>query len=76
METLTLVIPCYGEEETILPFLEETQKIEQALASEVLFDYIFVNDGSKDNTLTVLRDVSKRYINVQYLSLSRNFGKE
>ncbi|CAM2861978.1 serotype determinant, glycosyltransferase [Streptococcus acidominimus] len=76
METLTLVIPCYDEEETILPFLEETQKIEKALASEVLFDYIFVNDGSKDNTLSVLRDVSKRYINVHYLSFSRNFGKE
>ncbi|ESV55202.1 glycosyl transferase [Streptococcus agalactiae LMG 14747] len=76
METLTLVIPCYDEEETISPFLEETQKIEKALASEVLFDYIFVNDGSKDNTLSVLRDVSKRYINVHYLSFSRNFGKE
>ncbi|MFV8115609.1 glycosyltransferase family 2 protein [Streptococcus pluranimalium] len=76
METLTLVIPCYGEEETILPFLEETQKIERVLLPEVIFDYIFVNDGSKDNTLSVLRDVSKRYINVHYLSLSRNFGKE
>ncbi|WP_438467775.1 glycosyltransferase family 2 protein [Streptococcus pluranimalium] len=76
MKTLSLIIPCYGEEETIRPFLEETQKVEKELSTELLFEYIFVNDGSKDNTLSVLRDVSKKYINVHYLSLSRNFGKE
>ena len=62
MKTLSLIIPCYGEEETIRPFLEETRKVERELSSELLFDYIFVNDGSKDNTLSVLREVSQKYI--------------
>lgn len=42
----------------------------------MVFDYIFVNDGSKDETLNVLRDVASRFPNVHYLSFSRNFGKE
>lgn len=76
MKILSLIIPCYGEEKTILPFLEATQKVEKALSNELVFDYIFVNDGSKDNTLSVLREVSALFSNVHYLSLSRNFGKE
>lgn len=76
MKTLSLIIPCHNEEETILPFLEATQQVEKRLSSQLLFDYIFVNDGSKDKTLKILRQVSKRFANVHYLSLSRNFGKE
>lgn len=44
--------------------------------NHLVFDYIFVNDGSKDETLNVLRDVASRFPNVHYLSFSRNFGKE
>ncbi|MFU2164205.1 glycosyltransferase family 2 protein [Streptococcus pluranimalium] len=76
MKTLSLIIPCHNEEETILPFLEATQQVEKRLSSQLLFDYIFVNDGSKDKTLKILRQVSKRFANIHYLSLSRNFGKE
>lgn len=76
MKNLTIVVPCYNEEETIRPFLEATKKVEQAMADNLVFDYIFVNDGSKDNTLEVLRQVSDEFSNVHYLSFSRNFGKE
>ena len=60
----------------MLQFLEATQKVEQQIKDQLIFDYIFVNDGSKDDTLTILRDVAKRFDNVHYLSFSRNFGKE
>lgn len=76
MKKLSIVVPCYNEQETIYPFLKETQKVEQKLKKQLVFDYIFVNDGSKDETLTVLRDVASRFQNVHYLSFSRNFGKE
>lgn len=76
MKILTIVVPCFNEEETIRPFLEATKIVEQEMAQDLVFDYIFVNDGSKDNTLEVLRQVSYEFSNVHYLSFSRNFGKE
>lgn len=76
LKKLSIVVPCYNEEETIRPFLEATKKVEQAMADDLVFDYIFVNDGSKDNTLEVLRQVADEFSNVHYLSFSRNFGKE
>ncbi|HEM6346800.1 TPA: glycosyltransferase family 2 protein [Streptococcus suis] len=76
MKILTIVVPCFNEEETIRPFLEATKIVEQEMAQDLVFDYIFVNDGSKDNTLEVLRQVSDEFSNVHYLSFSRNFGKE
>ena len=68
MKKLSIVVPCYNEQETIYPFLEATQKVEQQMKDQLIFDYIFVNDGSKDDTLTILRDVAKRFDNVHYLS--------
>ncbi|EMC21436.1 TPA: glycosyltransferase family 2 protein [Streptococcus mutans] len=76
MKKLSIVIPCYNEEETIYPFLKETQKVERQMSYELFFDYYFINDGSSDKTLTVLREAAARFENVHYLSFSRNFGKE
>ncbi|HEM2808813.1 TPA: glycosyltransferase family 2 protein [Streptococcus suis] len=76
MKKLSIIVPCYNEEETIRPFLEATKIVEQEMAQDLVFYYIFVNDGSKDNTLEVLRQVSDEFSNVHYLSFSRNFGKE
>lgn len=76
LKKLSIIVPCYNEEETIRPFLEATKIVEQEMAQDLVFDYIFVNDGSKDNTLEVLRQVSDEFSNVHYLSFSRNFGKE
>ncbi|WP_019780652.1 glycosyltransferase family 2 protein [Streptococcus sobrinus] len=76
MKKLSIVVPCYNEETTVHPFLAETQKVERTMAGQLVFDYLFVNDGSKDQTLQVLREVSQQFANVHYLSFSRNFGKE
>ncbi|TWS95475.1 glycosyltransferase family 2 protein [Streptococcus sp. sy018] len=76
MKRLSLVVPCYNEEATIRTFLSATQLVEKKMEKELAFDYIFINDGSKDQTLDVLRDVSSQFDNVHYLSFSRNFGKE
>ncbi|AUC25876.1 glycosyltransferase family 2 protein [Streptococcus uberis] len=76
MKKLSIVIPCYNEEETIGPFLREMKKVEEQLSSQLIFDYLFINDGSKDKTLKVLREVAIEIPNVHYISFSRNFGKE
>ena len=71
---ISAVIPCYYEEETIPLFYAEMEKIKSQIDDN--FEYIFVNDGSKDRTLQVLRDLNQADKNVHYLSFSRNFGKE
>lgn len=74
-ELISIIIPCFNEEETIQRFVEEMSNIENQFES-TKFEYIFVNDGSKDNTLAVLREISKIDDKYHYLSFSRNFGKE
>ncbi|MGT2948081.1 glycosyltransferase family 2 protein [Streptococcus devriesei] len=76
MKKLSIVIPCYNEEKTISSFLQACQRVEAQMVHELLFDYIFINDGSKDKTLEKLREVAETYKNVHYFSFSRNFGKE
>ena len=76
MEKLSLVVPCYNEEQTIPLFFAAVEKIRPTLAN-ISIEYIFVNDGSKDQTLTVLREMALKYPDaIRYLSFSRNFGKE
>ena len=72
---ISLVIPCFNEEESIPLFYEETNKVSKKM-KDVSFEMIFVNDGSKDKTLEILRDLSKKDKRVRYVSFSRNFGKE
>ena len=74
MKKLSVVIPCYNEQETIEIYLTEMKKIEAELP--LFFEYIFVNDVSKDDTLLILREIADRYYNVNFISFSRNFGKE
>lgn len=73
---LSIVVPCYNEENTIKLFLAEAHRVELQLGNQLDFEYIFINDGSKDNTLNVLKEISNYNSNVHYLSFSRNFGKE
>ena len=74
MEKISLVVPCYNEEAVIKLFYAEIQKIEKNF-TDVEFEIIFINDGSRDKTLELMRELSKND-DVRYVSFSRNFGKE
>ena len=74
MKKISLVVPCYNEQEVIKIFYAEIQKIKKDF-NNVTFEIIFVNDGSKDKTLELMRELSKND-DVRYVSFSRNFGKE
>ena len=75
---VTIIVPCYNEEAALPYFLEAIQKTETEMTAAYGcgFELLFVNDGSKDGTLSVLRRYAKEMPNVRYLSFSRNFGKE
>ncbi|MDG4517238.1 glycosyltransferase family 2 protein [Streptococcus suis] len=71
---ISVIVPCFNEEEAIPYFYDAMEKVRKEMEEQ--FEYIFVNDGSKDRTLTVLRQLSGQDRAVRYLSFSRNFGKE
>ncbi|MFC6348327.1 glycosyltransferase family 2 protein [Vagococcus carniphilus] len=74
-QLITIIIPCFNEEQAIQHFVDEMSKIEKQFEA-TNFEYIFINDGSTDNTLPVLKELSKVNEKYHYLSFSRNFGKE
>lgn len=76
MEKISVVIPCYNEEEAVPLFYQEISKIIEKMKKKVTFELIFVNDGSKDKTLEEFRKLAKQDKKVKYVSFSRNFGKE
>lgn len=71
---ITLIVPCFNEEEAIPIYFEEMEKVKKEVNHD--FEYIFINDGSKDRTLDILRKLAAQYNFVRYISFSRNFGKE
>ena len=75
MQKLSLIIPCYNEEEALPFFYAEVDKI-SALLTKYEVEMLFVNDGSKDKTLDVIKELAEKDKRVKYLSFSRNFGKE
>lgn len=72
---ISLIIPCYNEESSLLPFYDELKKVSLQMESYD-FEFIFVDDGSKDKTLSILKDLAKADERVTYISFSKNFGKE
>ncbi|MDT2833507.1 glycosyltransferase [Vagococcus carniphilus] len=74
-QLISIIIPCFNEEQAIQHFVEEMSEIEKQFEA-TKFEYIFINDGSKDNTLAVLKELSQVNEKYHYLSFSRNFGKE
>ncbi len=74
MERISLIIPCYNEEEALPLFYSETTKVLERMDND--YEFIFVNDGSTDGTLLVLKGFAEKDDHVTYLSFSRNFGKE
>ena len=75
MEKISVIVPCYNEEESLPLFYEEITRV-AGLMNEVTFEFMFVNDGSKDKTIEILRELNKKDERVRYISFSRNFGKE
>ena len=75
MALITIVVPCYNEEQALPLFYQEITRVAQEMAP-VDFEFLFVDDGSKDNTLPVLRSLAEADKRVRFLSFSRNFGKE
>ncbi len=71
---LSLIIPCYNEEQALPLFYEETSRVLAEMDCEC--EMLFVNDGSRDGTLGVIKALAERDERVRYLSFSRNFGKE
>ncbi len=72
MNLLSVVVPCYNEEESLEFFLDEIQKT----LADYNYEVIFINDGSEDSTLEKIRNLANSNPNVKYISFSRNFGKE
>lgn len=71
---ISIVVPCYNEEEAIPIFYNETLKVLNEMAAS--YEFVFVDDGSSDRTLEVLHELSNKDDSIHYISFSRNFGKE
>ena len=76
MKKISIVVPCYNEEESLPLFYKEVNKVTEKMKAKAEFEFVFVNDGSKDNTLEELRNLAKKDKRARYISFSRNFGKE
>ena len=75
MKTITILVPCYNEEAVLKKFYDSVQSVIKKI-SDYEFAYLFINDGSNDQTLEIMRQLHKLDKHVHYLALSRNFGKE
>ena len=76
MEKISIVVPCYNEEKAIPLFYEELGKNLKDFPQNVFFEILFINDGSSDNTLKIIKELTEKDNRVKYISFSRNFGKE
>lgn len=74
MKKITLVVPCFNEQEALPIFYHEATSVMKEIDCE--YELLFINDGSKDNTLKILKEIANTDKNVRYISFSRNFGKE
>ena len=77
MEKISVIVSCYNEEKALPLFYEEIERVrKQDFGDSIEFEYIFVNDGSKDKTLEIIKKLREQDSKVRYVSFSRNFGKE
>ena len=74
VKKITLIVPCFNEQEALPIFYKEASTIAGKLDYE--YELLFINDGSQDNTLTILKELAGKDPHVRYISFSRNFGKE
>ncbi|SHJ51857.1 glycosyltransferase family 2 protein [Hespellia stercorisuis] len=75
MKKVSIIIPCYNEEEVLNIFYQEMKRVMDSMP-EYAFELLFINDGSKDGTLSIMRKLGEEDKRVVYISFSRNFGKE
>lgn len=75
MDLISIVVPCFNEEEALPVYYREMQRVMGEM-SEVSFEILFVDDGSSDKTLDILKQLNEKDGRCKYLSFSRNFGKE
>lgn len=76
MEKISVIVSCYNEEKALPLFYEEMEKVRKKDFEDIDFEYIFVNDGSKDKTLEEIKQLREKDKKVRFVSFSRNFGKE
>ena len=72
---ISVVVPCYNEQEVLHMFYDEMSRVAGEMTAYD-FEFIFVNDGSRDNTLKICKELAAQDERVKYISFSRNFGKE
>ena len=76
-KVLSVIVPCFNEEESLPLFYKEINNVQKIFDSfNIEFEYIFVDDGSSDNTLNIIKEFKENNKNIHYLSFSKNFGKE
>ena len=75
MKTISILVPCYNEEAVLRKFHERTSNAIEPIAN-YSFSFLYVNDGSNDQTIDIMRELHKEDKRVTYIDLSRNFGKE
>ena len=76
MKKISIIVPAYNEEEVIEMFYDKTIEVLKRLENEYIYELIFIDDGSKDETLNKLKNLRKRDSKINIISFSRNFGKE
>ena len=76
MEKISIIVPCYNEEKALPLFYEELEKNIKTFSDNLDFEILFVNDGSKDHTLNIIKELAEKDNRIKYVSFSRNFGKE
>lgn len=74
-QTISVIVPCYNEEEAIPYFYRKMAMVTEEM-SEYDFEIIFINDGSKDSTISVIKKLTEEDNRIKYIDFSRNFGKE
>ncbi len=75
MKTITLLIPAYNEEVVLDALFERLDALAKT-EKKYIFEFLFVNDGSRDGTLEIIKKQAEKDNRVSYINLSRNFGKE
>ena len=73
-KTITVIIPAYNEEESLPNIIQRLENLAKTV-KKYNFEFLFVNDGSRDKTLEILQDYADKDPRISYINLSRNFGK-